>query len=64
MRLPSRAWFVAGSNIDQENHGCVPDVTVVQPPQQDMSADSDAQLAKAVEVLLKQLPWDPSPLPW
>ena len=64
VRLPSRAWFVAGSDIDQENHGCAPDVIVEQPPQQDMSADSDAQLAKAVEVLLKQLPEDPSRLLW
>ncbi len=64
VRLPSRAWFVAGSNIDQENHGCVPDVIVEQPPDQDMSADRDTQLSRAVEVLLQQLPKDPSQLPW
>lgn len=64
VRLPSRAWFVAGSNIDQENHGCVPDVMVEQTPQQDMSADNDAQLSRAVEVPLQPRPRDPSQLPW
>ena len=64
VRLPSRAWFVAGSNIDEENNGCVPDFVVEQPPSQDLSPDSDAQLAKAVEVLLEQLPKDPAQLPW
>jgi tricorn protease len=64
VRLPSRAWFVAGSNIDEENNGCAPDFVVQQPPEQDLSAETDAQLAKAVEVLLGQLPKDPSQLPW
>ena len=64
VRLPSRAWFVAGSGIDEENNGCVPDFVVEQPPGLDLSPDSDAQLAKAVEVLLAQLPNDPSELPW
>ncbi|HUK12076.1 MAG TPA: S41 family peptidase [Thermoanaerobaculaceae bacterium] len=64
VRLPSRAWFVAGSDVDEENHGCVPDFVVEDPPEQDLAADSDAQLAKAVEVLLAQLPKDPSQLPW
>ena len=64
VRLPSRAWFVAGSNVDEENHGCVPDVVVEQPAADDMSPDADAQLAKAVEVLVAQLPTDPSQLPW
>jgi tricorn protease len=64
VRLPTRAWFVAGSNIDEENHGCTPDVVVEQPPAQDMDDKDDAQLAKAVEVLLGQLPNDPSELPW
>ncbi len=64
VRLPSRAWFVAGSDIDEENHGCVPDVVVEQPPADDLAPDRDAQLGKAVEVLLAQLPKDPSQLPW
>jgi tricorn protease len=64
VRLPTRAWFVAGSNIDQENHGCMPDVEVEQPPTEDLDPEEDAQLAKAVEVLLAQLPTDASQLPW
>ncbi len=64
VRLPERAWFVAGSNVDEENHGCVPDVDVEQPPGDDMSRDRDPQLEKAVEVLLHALPADPSRLPW
>jgi tricorn protease len=64
VRLPTRAWFVAGSNVDEENHGCMPDVVVEQPPAEDMDPNEDAQLAKAVEVLLAQLPKDASQLPW
>jgi tricorn protease len=64
VRLPTRAWFVAGSNIDEENHGCTPDVAVEQPPGEDMDDKDDAQLARAVQVLLAQLPKDPSELPW
>jgi tricorn protease len=64
VRLPTRAWFVAGSNIDEENHGCTPDVAVEQPPGEDMDDKDDAQLARAVQVLLAQLPTDPSELPW
>lgn len=64
VRLPGRGWYVAGSGINQENNGCVPDVIVVQPPEQDFAADADAQLARAVEVLLAQLPASPDALPW
>jgi len=64
LRLPFRGWFVAGSGINMERQGCEPDVLVFQPPEQDMAKEQDAQLAKAVEVLLAQLPPDPSQLPW
>jgi tricorn protease len=64
VRLPGRGWYVADSGINEENHGVVPDVLVAQPPQDDLAADQDTQLAKAVEVLLSQLPADPSTLPW
>ncbi len=64
IRLPFRGWYVAGSGINMERRGCEPDVPVFQPPQQDMDKENDAQLAKAVEVLLAQLPADPSLLPW
>lgn len=64
VRLPGRGWFVAGRGINQENNGCVPDVVVAQPPEEDLSADTDTQLAKAVETLLAELPADPADLPW
>lgn len=64
VRLPFRGWYVAGSGINMERQGCEPDVVVFQPPQQDMDRENDAQLAKAVEVLLAQLPADPTDLPW
>jgi len=64
LRLPFRGWFVAGSGINMERQGCEPDVLVFQPPEQDMAKEQDAQLAKAVEVLLAQLPPDSSQLPW
>jgi len=64
VRLPGRGWFVAGKGINEENHGCIPDVVVEQPPQQDFSATEDTQLAKAVETLLAALPADPDDLPW
>jgi len=64
LRLPFRGWFVAGSGVNMERQGCEPDVLVVQPPEQDMAKDRDAQLEKAVEVLLAQLPSDPALLPW
>ncbi|NOZ93763.1 MAG: peptidase S41 [Acidobacteria bacterium] len=59
VRLPSRGWYVAGSGINMEHHGAVPDVIVWQPPAEDTSADTDTQLAKAVQVLLKDIPNDP-----
>lgn len=64
VRLPGRGWFVAGKGVNQENHGCVPDVLVAQPPEEDLSATTDTQLAKAVETLLAELPADPADLPW
>jgi len=64
VRLPGRGWYVAGSGINMENNGCPPDVLVPQPPEQDLTADADTQLARAVEVLLAELPEDPSLLPW
>lgn len=64
VRLPSRRWFVAGSGIEEENHGCPPDVVVEQPPAEDCSSGLDTQLQRAVEVLVSQLPRDPSTLPW
>lgn len=59
VRLPSRGWYVAGSGINMEHHGAVPDVIVWQPPAEDTSANTDTQLAKAVQVLLEDIPNDP-----
>lgn len=64
VRLPGRGWFVAGKGINQENNGCIPDVLVAQPPQEDLAASSDTQLAEAVRVLLAELPSDAALLPW
>ena len=64
VRLPMRGWYVAGTGVNMENNGAVPDVPVEQPPPQDMAAGEDAQLAKAVEVLLADLPGDPRRGAW
>ena len=64
VRLPMRGWYVAGTGVNMENNGAVPDVPVEQPAVQDMAAAADAQLAKAVEVLLADLPDDPRRGAW
>jgi tricorn protease len=64
VRLPGRGWYVAGSGTNMEHNGCPPDHVVEQPPLEDMAKDRDTQLAKAVEVLLAELPADPALLPW
>jgi len=64
VRLPERGWYVAGSGVNMENHGCPPTHVVAQPPEQDLAKDRDAQLERAVEVLLAQLPADEALLPW
>ncbi|MFZ5785600.1 MAG: S41 family peptidase [Acidobacteriota bacterium] len=64
VRLPGRGWYVAGSGVNMELNGCPPDHVVEQPPIEDMARDRDTQLARAVEVLLAELPADPATLPW
>ena len=59
VRLPFRGWFVAGSDINMEKQGAVPDVIVPRPPNQDTSAEEDDQLARAVQELLEGLESDP-----
>ena len=59
VRLPFRGWYVAGSGINMENNGAVPDVVIWQPPAEDTAHDRDTQLARTVEVLLEELPTDP-----
>ncbi len=54
LRLPGRGWYVEGSGINMELHGCMPDYLVELAPS-DEENDRDPQLIKAVEVLLKNL---------
>ncbi|HKB37232.1 MAG TPA: S41 family peptidase, partial [Gemmataceae bacterium] len=63
IRLPTRGWFVIGSGEDMELNGAVPNV-VVWPEPGDMPRGKDAQLAKAVEVLLADVTeWKKRPQP-
>ena len=59
VRMPFRGWYIAGTgkerDRDMEENGAMPDVVVVQTPE-DESKALDAQLAKAVEELMKKLP--------
>ncbi|MEM6366441.1 MAG: S41 family peptidase, partial [Planctomycetota bacterium] len=50
MRMPFRAWFVAGTGEDMELNGAVPDVTLWPLPGE-LPSGKDRQLAKAVEML-------------
>ena len=64
VRLPLRGWYVAGTGVNMEHHGAVPDVTVAEPPAEDTSASHDTQLARAVDVLLEDIPNDPRRGAW
>jgi tricorn protease len=64
VRLPGRGWFVAGTGVNMENNGAVPDVQIAQPPAEDRSATEDTQLRRAVEVLLANLESDPRTGAW
>ena len=59
VRMPFRGWYIAGNgptkDKDMEENGAMPDFVVPQTPE-DESRNFDAQLAKAVEELMKQLP--------
>ncbi len=64
LRLPFRGWFVAGSDINMEKQGAVPDILVEQPVLDDLAPDSDAQLERAVQELLSSLADDPRSGAW
>jgi tricorn protease len=64
VRLPFRGWYVAPTGANMEKEGAMPDVVVWQPPTQDRSKTDDAQLARAVEVLLESLATDPRTGTW
>jgi len=53
VRLPLRGWFLP-DGTDMENHGAMPDIRVVQTPEDEV-AGKDAQLRAAVEDLLKRV---------
>ncbi len=59
VRLPGRGWYVAGSGINMENNGAVPDVVVPLPPVEDTARDRDTQLKRAVEIFLGEIESDP-----
>jgi tricorn protease len=59
LRLPFRGWFVLGTGEDMELNGAVPDYIVWNEP-----AGRDAQLDKAIEVLLEEVEaWKSRPTP-
>jgi tricorn protease len=58
VRTPMRGWYVIGDGRDMEENGAMPDFVVMQTPEDEAKA-LDAQLAKAVEELMKKLPKKP-----
>ena len=54
VRMPFRGWYLP-DGTDMEENGAMPDFVVLQTPE-DESREFDAQLAKAVEELMKKLP--------
>jgi tricorn protease len=63
IRVPFRGWFVLDTGEDMELNGAVPDY-IVWPEPGDMPRGKDAQLTKAVEVLLDDAKeWKARPKP-
>jgi len=63
LRLPVRGWFVLGTGEDMELNGAVPDYIVWNEPGE-MPSGKDAQLDKAIEVLLDDVKaWKARPMP-
>ncbi|MCF7849759.1 MAG: hypothetical protein K9M45_12990, partial [Kiritimatiellales bacterium] len=54
IRMPHRGWFTLPDGLDMEHKPCVPDYIVRTKPG-DIPAGRDAQLEKAVEVLLDEI---------
>ncbi|MHC4171588.1 MAG: S41 family peptidase [Planctomycetota bacterium] len=54
LRLPFRGWFVLPTGEDMELNGAVPDYTIWNEPGE-MPSDKDAQLDKAIEVLMQDV---------
>jgi len=63
LRLPFRGWYVLGTGEDMELNGAVPHYVVWNKPG-DTPQGKDAQLVKAVKVLLKDVKkWESRPKP-
>ena len=63
LRLPFRGWYVLGTGEDMELNGAVPHYVVWNKPGE-MPGGKDAQLNKAVKVLLKDVKkWESRPRP-
>lgn len=63
LRLPFRGWYVIEDGEDMELHGAVPH-HIVWPAPGDAAQGKDAQIAKAVDVLLKDVKdWKARPQP-
>lgn len=63
LRLPFRGWFVLPTGEDMELNGAVPDYIVWNEPGE-MPSGEDAQLEKAIEVLLEDVKaWKSRPTP-
>ena len=63
LRMPVRGWYVLGTGEDMELSGAVPDHIVWDKPGE-MPSGKDAQLDKAIEVLLEDVQtWESRPTP-
>jgi tricorn protease len=63
LRLPTRGWYVLESGQDMERNGAVPDV-VVWPFPGETAKGKDEQIAKAVDILLRDVKeWSNRPQP-
>jgi C-terminal processing protease CtpA/Prc len=63
LRLPFRGWYLLNDGKDMELNGAVPDY-IVWPQPGDAAKGKDAQLDKAVEVLLADVKeWQARPRP-
>ncbi|HLJ97928.1 MAG TPA: S41 family peptidase [Gemmataceae bacterium] len=63
LRLPFRGWFIVDSGEDMELNGAVPDY-IVWPQPGEAAQGKDAQLTKAVDVLLAEVKaWKDRPKP-
>jgi tricorn protease len=57
LRLPGRGWFLPGTGEDMELNGAVPEF-IVWPDPAEFAKGADSQIAKAVEVLTKDVKED------